>query len=499
MIKIITFFFALIIFCSAQAQTGIIKGRVSAAGNNNPIEFATVGVEGTTTGTQTDEKGEFEIKDLQAGFYNIKVSTVGFKPKSVFEIEVTNSKPAIINVELEASVQEIKDVEVKTNSFQRKEESPISVRSIGVNEIQRYPGGNRDISRVIQSLPGVGFSTGFRNDLIIRGGSTAENKFYLDDIEIPNINHFTTQGGSGGPQGLINVDFIRDVNFYSSAFPADRGNVLSSAMDIRLRDGRDDRWGGTLTLGITDAAASMEGPLNKKKTVTFLASWRSSYYDWFFKLIDLPILPEYNDGQIKVRWKMTAKDELTILSLTALDFFKPNLNVEKTEEHLFFLRGIREQTQRSYTNGLKYTHFFDKSYLQVVVSRNVLDNELDKYKDNNHDSLRTTYYRSQEAETKTRIEWTKRDKGWKYNVGVNYEWAHYYNNSQFTGEFFNYNYLTRLDIHKYGVFAQASKSVAKERLTLALGLRFDGNTYNSSMANLLNPGVAEILHVLCYH
>jgi hypothetical protein len=120
----------------------------------------------------------------------------------------------------------------------------------------------------------VGFSTGFRNDLIIRGGSTAENKFYLDDIEIPNINHFTTQGGSGGPQGLINVDFIRDVNFYSSAFPADRGNTLSSAMDIRLRDGRDDRWGGTLTLGITDAAASMEGPLNKKKTVTFLASWR---------------------------------------------------------------------------------------------------------------------------------------------------------------------------------------------------------------------------------
>ena len=473
-------------FISTFAQTGIIKGRVTAAGNNTPIDFATVAVEGTTTGAQTDEKGEFIITDLKPGFYNIKISSIGYTPKSVFEIEVTNAKPAIVNIELESSVEKLKEVEVKTNSFQRKEESPVSVRSIGVNEIQRYPGGNRDISRVIQSLPGVGFSSGFRNDLIIRGGSTAENKFYLDDIEIPNINHFSTQGGSGGPQGLINVDFIRDVNFYSSAFPADRGNTLSSAMDIRLRDGRDDRWGGTVTLGITDAAASMEGPLGKNKNVTFLISWRSSYYDWFFKLIDLPIFPNYNDGQLKLKWKITSKDEITFLSLTAIDIFKLNLGVKKTEQNLYDLRSIPEQNQRSYTNGIKYTHFFDKSYLQLVLSRSELVNSIDKYADNNRDSLRTLYYRSTEAENKMRIEWTLRNKGWKYNVGANYEWAHYYNNSIFTGEFFNFNYLTRLDIHKYGVFAQVSKSVAKERLTLSLGFRMDGNSYNSSMANLLN-------------
>jgi hypothetical protein len=488
MMKKIFLLFALLglLIYGANAQTGIIKGRVSAAGNNNPIDFATVAIEGTTTGAQTDEKGEFEIRELKPGFYNIKISSIGYTPKSVFEIEVTNSKPAIVNVELESTVEKLKEVEVKTNSFQRKEESPVSVRSIGVNEIQRYPGGNRDISRVIQSLPGVGFSTGFRNDLIIRGGSTAENKFYLDDIEIPNINHFVTQGGSGGPQGLINVDFIRDVNFYSSAFPADRGNTLSSAMDIRLRDGRDDRWGGTATLGITDAALSLEGPLGKKKNVTVLLSWRSSYYDWFFKLIDLPIFPNYNDGQIKIRWKITPKDELTFLSLTAIDIFKLNLGAKKTEANLYDLRYLPENNQRSYTNGLKYTHYFDKSYLQVVLSRSELVNALDKYVSNNHDSLRTQYYRSTEAENKLRAEWTMRDKGWKFNVGGNFEWARYYNNSIFTGEFFKFNYLTKIDIYKYGAFAQVSKSVAKERLTLSLGLRLDGNSYNSSMANLLN-------------
>ena len=282
--KVVLYLSLSLFYFASVAQTGVIRGRVIAAGTNTPIDFATVAVEGTTTGTQTDEKGEYEIKGLAPGFYNVKISSIGYTAKSIFEIEVTNSKPAVVNVELESSTEKLKEVEVTTNSFIHNRESPVSLRSIGTDEIERYPGGNRDISRVIQSLPGVGFSVGFRNDLIIRGGSTAENRFYLDDIEIPNINHFVTQGGSGGPQGLINVDLIREVNFYSSAFPADRGNALSSAMDIRLRDGREDRWGATATLGITDAALSLEGPLGKKKNVTVFVSWRSSYYNWFFKL-----------------------------------------------------------------------------------------------------------------------------------------------------------------------------------------------------------------------
>ncbi|MBS1685073.1 MAG: TonB-dependent receptor [Bacteroidetes bacterium] len=471
---------------TAMAQSGIIRGRIAVAGSNAPLDFATVALDGTTIGTQTDEKGEYEFKDLQPGFYNVKISSVGYTAKTVYEVEVTNSKPAIVNAELESSTEKLKEVEVTTGTFQRKEESPVSIRTIGVNEIQRYPGGNRDISRVIQSLPGVGVSTGFRNDLIIRGGSTAENKFYLDDIEIPNINHFVTQGGSGGPQGLINVDFIREVNFYSSAFPADRGNVLSSVMDIRLRDGREDRWGAAAALGITDAALSAEGPLDKKKKATLLLSWRSSYYDWFFKLINVPIFPNYNDGQVKLRWKITPKDELTFLSLNAIDIFRLNLNANKTEENRYLLQLLPVNNQQSTTNGLKYTHFFTNSYLQAVVSSSELFNQIDKYKDNSKDSTRTQYYRSTQAETKARLEWTKRSKGWKINVGGNLEWDRYYNRSQFQGTYFRYDYLTRLDIYRYGVFSQVSKTVAKDRLTLSLGMRLDGNTYNESMLNPLN-------------
>ena len=467
-----------------KAQTGIIKGTLRESLSGKSVEAASVQLEGTALGALTDSSGYFEIKNLNPGIYNVRITAIGYKSKGVPEVEATNAKPATLNLEIESEATEIKELVVQANPFTKKDESPVSVRTIGVNEIQRSPGGNRDISRVIQALPGIGYSSSFRNDLIVRGGSPAENRFYIDDIEIPNINHFSTQGGSGGPVGLINVDFIREVNFYSSAFPADRGNTLSSAMDIRLRDGRDDRWGGTITLGITDAALSMESPLDKAKKVTMLASGRSSYYNWFFKLIQVPIFPNYNDAQVKVKWKINPKNELEFLSLTACDIFKLNLAANKTEDQKFTLNVLPENNQWSYTNAFKYTHYFNNSYLQTVVSSSELLNNAVKYVNNDHSLAKTLNYSSIESETKFRMEYIARKNGWKYYAGVGYELAYYYNQSKFQGPYFGYDYLTKLFVHKYGAFASVSKSVANNRLMLSLGVRLDGNSYNTKMANL---------------
>jgi hypothetical protein len=141
------------------------------------------------------------------------------------------------------------------------------MRSIGEAEIKRNPGGNRDISKVLQSLPGVASVPSFRNDLIVRGGSPNENRFFLDGIEVPNINHFATQGASGGPVGLLNVDFINEVDFYSGAFPANRGNALSSVLDLKFKDGRADKAGLNFTLGATDLAGTFDGPIGKNSTL----------------------------------------------------------------------------------------------------------------------------------------------------------------------------------------------------------------------------------------
>jgi len=484
----------------SHAQTGIIKGRITESGGGKVVEFATVVLEGTTTGAQSDLDGNFTIENLNPGTYNIAVSGIGYKPKTIFEIGVTNSKPAVVDIELESSTLNLEEVVVKANPFQRKEESPISVRSLGLDEIQRAPGANQDISKVVQSIPGVGFSTGFRNDIFIRGGSSAENRFYMDDIEIPNINHFSTQGSSGGPIGMINVDFIRDVNFYSSAFAANRGNMLSSNMDIRLREGRNDRWGGSLRLGSSEAYATMESPLNKKKTATILASFRFSYLQLLFKAFDLAFLPTYSDQQLKIKWRPTKNDELTVLGLSSADYFKLNLDANKTESQRYQLAVLPQYNQWSYMVGAKYNHYFENnSYLQVVMSRNSLINKFFKYQDNDKSKPKTSDYSSTESENKLRIEYTGRKNGWKYNVGVGYELARYYNRSDFSTPFGPVNFETKIFIHKFAAFSQVSKAFFKDRWALSFGLRLDGNSFNNSMANVANqvsPRVSSSVSII---
>ncbi|MGY8927431.1 MAG: TonB-dependent receptor plug domain-containing protein, partial [Flavobacteriales bacterium] len=171
-------------------------------------------------GAISDSLGNYVIEGVEPGLYSIKISSSGFKEIVISDIVVSNARSAEVNVNLEEIVVEQDEVTVRANPFRKIKESPISLKIMSAAEIQRLPGANRDASKVLQALPGVASPASFRNDIIIRGGSPSENKFYLDGIEIPNINHFATQGSSGGPVGLLNINFIREIDFYSGAMPS---------------------------------------------------------------------------------------------------------------------------------------------------------------------------------------------------------------------------------------------------------------------------------------
>lgn len=472
----------------AIAQTGIIKGRVYNALNNEPIMFANVLIAGTTKGGTTDETGNYEIPNLEPGLYNLDISYIGFKTKIVYEIEVTNSKPAIADVAMEENAESVEEVVVSASPFNKTEESPVSLRTIGVSEIARNPGGGRDISKVIQSLPGVTSASSFRNDLLIRGGAPNENRFYLDDVEVPNINHFATQGASGGPVGLINVDFIREVDFFSGAFPANRGNALSSVFNFKQRDGRDDRLGFRATVGGSDLALTLEGPIGER--TTFLVSTRRSYLQFLFKALQLPFLPIYNDFQAKVKIKLDEKSELTFIGLGAIDDFELNLEANETEQQQYTLNNLLVYNQWNYTNGVVYKRFVDNGYWTFVASRNMLNNEAYKNEDNDITKERIFDYKSQEIENKLRVENTTRVNDFKITYGVNYEFAKYNNTTKQqlslpSGSIENLEYNSAFNMNKYGFFGQISRTLLNEKLILSAGIRADGNDYSSEMSNPL--------------
>ncbi len=485
-----TLFFTIIFsVLSGQTESGVIKGRIYNAKTNEGVPFATVQIWGTTIGAITDFDGNFLFTGVKPGYVELRASSVGYTPFITSALLVTNSKQVNIEIPLEETAIGIGEVVIKASPFIKKAETPISVRIIGIDEIEKNPGGNRDISRVIQSFPGVASTPAFRNDVIVRGGGPNENRFYIDNVEIPYLNHFSTQGASGGPVGIINVDFVQSVDFISGAFPASRGNALSSVLNFTFLDGNKEKMKYRATIGASDLGLTADGPAGENGT--FLLSVRRSYLQFLFGVLELPFLPNYTDFQFKYRVRLDDKNELTIIGLGAKDDFKLNLKANDTEYQRYILDYIPVQEQYSYVTGFVYKHFREGGYDTWVLSRNYLNNSQYKYAGNvEADTNKVLDYLSGEGEIKARFERTIiGDKGLRLNFGAGYEYGHYRNSTYrlFYTPFGEneFSYETNLKLSKFNLFGQVSKSYLNEKLRLSLGARTDINTYSGSMSNPL--------------
>ena len=471
------------------AQNAQIKGKLIDASNNEPLGFANVIVEGTNIGAVTDLDGNFIITGLKPGYIRLTATFIGYKTLISSDIMVSNNNIPFIELSMEPSSKMLSEVLITVDPFTKKQESPISMLSISTKEIESNPGSNRDISRVIQSFPGVGSTPNFRNDVIIRGGGPSENRFYLDDVEIPVLNHFSTQGASGGPVGIINADFIKSVDFYSGSFPANKYNALSGILDFKQKDGSKDKTNLQLALGASEASVTLDGPAGKKSNYIF--SVRRSYLQYLFSAIGLPFLPTFNDYQLKFKTDFDKKNQLTIISIGSLDNNTLNTSIENPDlTQQYILSQIPVNNQWSYTFGTVYKNFFEKGYHTFVYSRNMLDNVLYKYPENDETKARILDYYSRESENKLRYELNYRINDYKFNFGLNTEFAKYINDTKqdifLNGESLNFQYKTDFSMIKYGLSGQVSRKFLRDKLSLSAGFRTDGNNYNPNMENLLN-------------
>ncbi len=472
-----------------MAQTGIIKGRVYNHKNNEPLPFVNIIIDGNPTqGATSDIDGKYMITKVSPGYARLVATSVGFMKFVSDDFLVTNSKTADVDIGLDEQVISLNEITIKPSVVERNEEVPVSLQKLTIQEIERSPGSNRDISKVIQSLPGVASSPSFRNDVVIRGGGPSENRFYLDGIEIPYLNHFSTQGASGGPVGIINVDFIREVQLYSSAFPSARGNALSSVMDLRQVDGNKEKFGGRLSVGSSDVALTLNGPITTNSSIIFSA--RRSYLQLLFSALKLPFLPTYNDYQFKYKIDLDKRNQLSVISIGALDKNKLNTGIENPDAfQQYILQALPVNNQWSYVFGLVYRHFRAKGYDTWVLSRNMLNNDQVKYTNNVEvpDSL-LFKYNSQEIENKLRYEGLTDLVKWKITYGAGLEYAKYSNTTyqklfvQDTIRILDYN--SRIEMWKWSVFGQVNRAFLNNRLNFNVGIRMDANNYSDNMNNL---------------
>ena len=486
-IRRISLFILLCCLCwNVLAAEYQIKGVVIDKSTRQPLEFVDVLVVGLGIGASTDANGSFLITQVPPGIYRLQASFLGYKTELTPEYRVNHVTP-YVQIELEEENASLNEVVVTASPFQKVPESPVSLRVIGLQEIEKAPGANRDISKVVQNYPGVAFSPiGYRNDLIVRGGGPSENRFYLDGVEIPNINHFSTQGASGGPVGLIDADLIRSVKFYSGAFPADKGNALSSVLDFSLRDGDMERNSLKATLGASEVSLSSNGHIGNK--TSYLVSVRQSYLQALFKILGLPFLPAYTDASFKIKTRFDSHNELTLLGLGGIDRMKLNLGIEG-EDAEYMLSYLPEINQETYTVGGVYRHYSQRHVQSIVLSQSYLNNRNVKYRDNDESSEENLTLRlgSIEQETKLRMENTSSWSVWKVKAGFDLNYSRYKSNEYrkvFANALREYDYHTDLSLWRWGMFASVDYAAPDKSFTASMGVRTDGNNYSDKMKEL---------------
>ncbi len=308
----------------AENQTGNLMGRVSDANTSYPLPNVNVIIIELEQGVYSNEKGEYRFYNIPVGNYSLAFQLIGYQTQLKTDIIIRSQRSTFINGELNRQAIRIEGIRSQQSFFAETEEKPLSVINFSSEEIRRAPGSAGDVSRIMMSLPSVAKVNDQSNNLIVRGGNPLENTFFIDNIEIPNINHFPHQGSSGGPIGILNVDFINDVTFNTGGFSVIYGDKLSSVMEIEFRDGNRQEFDGQLDFNMAGFGGILEAPLSPKSSV--LIALKRSYLKYAVEAFDVgsSIAPDYGDVQGKLIYEFNPLQKLTFLGIFSDDHNSPD-------------------------------------------------------------------------------------------------------------------------------------------------------------------------------
>lgn len=467
-----------------QAGTGTLQGRVFDAATQEPLAGANIVLEGTTRGTSTDTLGRFVLRGIPRGLYAVRASYLGYQTLVQYEIRIESGVTEVV-LAMQESEAQTEGVEIVASNFAKTSVNLISSKYIGSEQLRNNPGGNFDISKVIQSLPGVSGSVGFRNDIIVRGGAPNENVFYLDGIETPIINHFATQGSGGGPVGIINSLLVGNITYQASGFGAQYDNTLSSVFDFELLAGNRDRLQTRAIISATEAGITLDGPLSKNRKLTGLVSVRRSYLQFLFKAIGLPFLPDYWDGTVKLQWQLNDKTTLSYVGIGAIDVLTKNRIDNPSEDQQIILDGLPISSLDTWTHGLTLKRLTRRGYVTVALSQNVLINRARLDRNDDPAQNRLSFF-SRESELRLRVNAVSRLGAWRLNYGAVVVAADFSTTtSDVVGPGDTNRVRTSGRLLRYGLHASLARDYFDGRLKTSIGLRTDMNDFTNNGTNPL--------------
>ncbi len=366
----------LMVFCvgsvtAAKASSrpaGELTGQIVNAVTREALIGVSIQIEGTTRGTMTDVNGEFRLADLPVGEYRLRVSAIGYETQMITDVVVANVKPVNRTISLVPAVVQTEGMIVRPDYFPQTAEAQISSNSQSSEEIRRLPGGFEDVVRAVSILPGVAQAEPGRNDLVVRGGAPSENLFLVDNLEVPNINHFGTQGATGGPLSIVNLDFVSGTTFSTGGFGARYGDKLSSVLALELREGRRDRPGGKATISASQFGLNLEGPIARDGS--YIVSARRSYLDLIFKAAGFSFVPEYWDFLMKADYRIDRKNRVSLLGIGAINQIR---QFNDDDEDRFDNSRVLANEQNQVIAAASWQHLFKSGYATVTAGQTYVE------------------------------------------------------------------------------------------------------------------------------
>lgn len=324
--------FAVLIICFfsitiAWCQVGSIRGTVLDKESKQPLIGVNVIIEGTQQGDATDIEGSFFIQNVPVGTFTLRFSFIGYEKKLIPDIVVKSNKASYVNAQLSFEIIQGEEITVTTGYFEKPDDAPVSLQTLSYEEVRRSPGSREDVSRMIQNVAGVNPTSDDRNDLVVRGGSPTEVLYMIDDIEIPNPNHFGTQGATGGPISMVNVEFVENIDFMAGGFTANYGHKSSGVVDILFREGNRLGYNGKLDFNFGGAGGYCEGPLRNNRG-SFLVGIHRSFLDFLEGVLDYGGVPVYSNLQGKLVYDLNTNHQWSLLWIGGDDRIKIDYDLD---------------------------------------------------------------------------------------------------------------------------------------------------------------------------